>query len=163
MDIRSDRQKGLSYTELGKKYHMDPRTAKRYADSPQRPEYTLTGPKPTKLDAYKQKIDQWLEEAPYSAVRILEKLQEEGFDGKYSIVKEYVRGKKMDLEEKATVRFETMPGKQGQMDSGAISSSRRRTSPFTPRAPRSISGPSTRRRTPPGPFSSFSEPRRRRL
>ena len=41
MDIRSDRQKGLSYVELGKKYHMDPRTAKRYAESPQKPEYTL--------------------------------------------------------------------------------------------------------------------------
>ena len=62
MDIRSDRQKGLSYVELGKKYHMDPRTAKRYAESPSRPEYTLTGPKPTKLDPYKQKIDQMLEE-----------------------------------------------------------------------------------------------------
>ena len=118
MDIRSDRQKGLSYVELGKKYHMDQRTAKRYAESPQKPVYTLTGPKPSKLDAYKQQIDQWLEEAPYSAVRILEKLQEQGFEGKYSIVKEYVRGKKMDLEEKATVRFETMPGKQGQMDWG---------------------------------------------
>ena len=23
MDIRSDRQKGLSYVELGRKYHMD--------------------------------------------------------------------------------------------------------------------------------------------
>ena len=118
MDIRSDRQKGLSYVELGKKYHIDQRTAKRYAESPQRPEYTLTGPKPTKLDKYKQLIDEWLEEAPYSAVRILEKLQEQGFEGKYSIVKEYVRGKKMDLDEKATVRFETMPGKQGQMDWG---------------------------------------------
>ncbi len=60
MDIRSDRQKGLSYTELGRKYHMDPRTAKRYAESPQKPAYTLTGPKTTKLDPYKQKIDQWL-------------------------------------------------------------------------------------------------------
>ena len=98
MDIRSDRQKGLSYVELGKKYHIDQRTAKRYAESLQRPEYTLTGPKPTKLDKYKQLIDEWLEEAPYSAVRILEKLQEQGFEGKYSIVKEYVRGKKMDLD-----------------------------------------------------------------
>ena len=43
MDIRSDRQKGLSYVELGKKYHMDPRTAKRYADSPTKPEYTRKG------------------------------------------------------------------------------------------------------------------------
>ena len=118
MDIRSDRQKGLSYVELGKKYHIDQRTAKRYAESPQKPEYTLSGPEPSKLDGYKQQIDQWLEEAPYSAVRILEKLQEQGFEGKYSIVKEYVRGKKMDLDEKATVRFETMPGKQGQMDWG---------------------------------------------
>ncbi len=118
MDIRNDRLKGMSYTELGKKYHIDPRTAKRYAESPQKPEYTLTAPKPTKLDEYKQQVDQWLEEAPYSAVRILEKLKEQGFEGKYSIVKEYVRSRKMDLDEKATVRFETMPGKQGQMDWG---------------------------------------------
>ena len=118
MEIRNDRLKGMSYTELGRKYHIDPRTAKRYAESPQRPEYTLSVPKPTKLDAYKQQVDQWLEEAPYSAVRILEKLKEQGFEGKYSIVKEYVRSRKMDLDEKATVRFETMPGKQVQMDWG---------------------------------------------
>jgi transposase len=118
MSIRSDKMKGMSYTELGKKYNIDPRTAKRYAESDIRPEYTLTEPKPSKLDPYKKHIDQWLEEAPYSAVRILEKLQELGFDGKYSIVKEYVRGKKMDFNEKATVRFETMPGQQGQVDWG---------------------------------------------
>ena len=77
MEIRNDRLKGMSYIELGKKYHIDPRTAKRYAESPQRPEYTSSAPKPTKLDEYKQQVDQWLEEGPYSAVRILEKLQEE--------------------------------------------------------------------------------------
>ena len=118
MDIRSDRQKGLSYVELGRKYHMDPRTAKRYAESPQEPEYTLSEPKPTKMDPYKQIVDEWLEEAPYSALRILEKLREMGFNGGYSIVKAYVSSRKMDLNEKATVRFETMPGKQGQMDCG---------------------------------------------
>ena len=58
MEIRNDRLKGMSYTELGRKYHIDPRTAKRYAESPQRPEYTLSAPKPTKLDAYKQQVDQ---------------------------------------------------------------------------------------------------------
>jgi len=112
MDIRSDRQKGLSYVELGQKYHMDPRTAKRYAESPQKPEYTLSEPKPTKMDPYKQIVDEWLEEAPYSALRILEKLREMGFDGGYSIVEAYVSSRKMDLNGKAAVRFETMPGKQ---------------------------------------------------
>jgi transposase len=85
---------------------------------PQRPEYTLTEPKPTKLDEYKQQVDLWLEEAPYSAVRVLEKLTEQGFTGKYSMVKEYVGGKKKDMEEKATVGFETIRGLQGQMDWG---------------------------------------------
>lgn len=116
MEIRNDHAKGLSYTEFGRKYNLDPRTAKKYALSETRPVYHLTEPKPSKLDAYKQQIDLWLEEAPYSASRILEKLQEQGFGGKYSIVKEYVRGKKKDLDEKATVRFETMPGLQGQVD-----------------------------------------------
>ena len=51
MEIRNDRLKGMSYTELGRKYHIDPRTAKWYAESPRRPEYTLSAPKPTKLDA----------------------------------------------------------------------------------------------------------------
>ena len=48
MEIRNDRLKGMSYTELGRKYHIDPRTAKRYAESPQRPEYTLSAPKANK-------------------------------------------------------------------------------------------------------------------
>lgn len=46
MEIRNDRLKGMNYTELGRKYHIDPRTAKKYAESPQRPEYTLSEHKP---------------------------------------------------------------------------------------------------------------------
>ena len=53
-----------------------------------------------------------------SVKRILEKRREMGFDRGCSIVKAYVSSRKMDLNEKATVRFETMPGKQGQMDWG---------------------------------------------
>lgn len=94
MDIRSDRQKGMSYTEIARKYHIDPRTAKKYAQSDTRPVYNLTDSKPSKLDPYKEQIMIWLEEAPYSAQRIWEKLEEHGFDGGYSVAKQYVRGKK---------------------------------------------------------------------
>lgn len=50
-------------------------------------------------------LDEWLEEAPYSALRILEKLREMGFDGGYSIVKAYMSNRKTDLNEKAAVWF----------------------------------------------------------
>ncbi len=116
MEIRNDRQKGLSYTEIARKYHIDPRTAKKYANSDTRPVYSLSEAKGSILDPYKEQIDIWLDEAPYSATRILEKIKEQGFPGEYTIVKHYVRGKKEQLNEKATVRFETTPGLQGQVD-----------------------------------------------
>jgi len=116
MEIRNDRQKGLSYAEIARKYHIDPRTAKKYAESGTRPVYSLTDSKPSKLDPYKEQIVIWLEEAPYSAMRIWEKIREQGFEGSYTTVKHFVRGKKEQLNEKATVRFETMPGLQAQVD-----------------------------------------------
>ena len=54
MDIRSDRKKGLSYAEISRKYHIDPRTAKKYAQSETRPVYNLTEAKASKLDPYKE-------------------------------------------------------------------------------------------------------------
>ena len=116
MEIRSDHQKGLSFSEIGRKYHIDRRTAKRYARSDIRPVYSLTESKPSKLDPYKDQIVFWLEEAPYSAVRIWEKIAEQGFEGGYTIIKQFVRSKKEQLNEQATVRFETIPGLQAQVD-----------------------------------------------
>ena len=118
VQIRSDRHKGLSYTEIGRKYNLDRRTAKRYAESADKPTYQLGKVKPSKLNPYKPQIDIWLEEAPYSAQRTFEKLVEQGFRGKASIVREHVSTRKQHLNEKATVRFETMPGLQGQVDWG---------------------------------------------
>ena len=76
MEIRADHQKGLSYSELGRKYNIDRRTAKKYAGSESRPVYSLTDAKPSKLDPYKSQIVVWLTEAPYSAMRIWEKIGE---------------------------------------------------------------------------------------
>ena len=118
VQIRNDRHKGLSYTEIGRKHNVDRRTAKRYADSADKPTYQLGKAKPSKLNPYKHQIDIWLEEAPYSAQRIFEKLVEQGFQGKASIVRQHVSTRKKHLNEKATVRFETMPGLQGQVDWG---------------------------------------------
>ena len=78
MEIRNERKKGLSYTEIARKHHIDPRTAKKDAQSDTKPVYTLIAPKPSKLDPYKHLMDMWMEEAPYSAVRIHEKLMEQG-------------------------------------------------------------------------------------
>jgi hypothetical protein len=41
VQIRNDRHKGLSYTEIGRKHNVDRRTAKRYAEFEDKPTYQL--------------------------------------------------------------------------------------------------------------------------
>lgn len=118
MEIRSEKQKGLTYTEIGRKHHIDPRTAKKYAESDSVPKYATRKKRPSKLDPHKDFIDMLLEEDNYSAALILEKLHERGCQCGYTIVKDYVSSKKKDLNSKATIRFETVPGLQGQVDWG---------------------------------------------
>lgn len=118
MEIRSEKQKGLTYTEIGRKHHIDPRTAKKYAESDSVPKYATRKKRSSKLDPHKDFIDMLLEEDNYSAALILEKLHERGCQCGYTIVKDYVSSKKKDLNSKATIRFETVPGLQGQVDWG---------------------------------------------
>jgi len=119
MNIRNDSKKGLSYSEIARKYNIDRRTAKKYTLSEIKPEYKLINKKPKKIDQYKKYIDELLNEAPYSAIRIKEKLEEHyNSDISYSTIQSYVKKEKKKLNNKATVRFETMPGLQAQVDWG---------------------------------------------
>ena len=90
MEIRSEKKKGLSYAEIGRKHHIDPRTAKKYAETEEVPKYTLKQKRPSKLDPYKDYIDALLEEDNYSAALILERIRERGCQCGYTIVKDCV-------------------------------------------------------------------------
>lgn len=119
MSIRNDYLKGLSFKEIGRKYDIDQRTAKKYALSDSKPKYVYKRPKHKEIEDYADYINELLKEAPYSAVRIKE-LLEEHYNIKicYTSVQEYVKKVKGSFEHEATVRFETMPGMQAQVDWG---------------------------------------------
>ena len=119
MNIRNDRKKGMSYVDIGKRYNIDRRTAKKYSEANHKPKYTYAKPKHKIMEDYADYVNELLSEAPYSAVRIKE-LIEEHFNVKinYTSVQRYVKDIKGELNKKATVRFETMPGVQAQVDWG---------------------------------------------
>ena len=119
LNIRNDKKKGLSYSEIARKYNIDRRTAKKYCESNVKPDYKCSNPRKRKIDEYAPYIDELLFEAPYSAVRIQE-LVEEHFHTKigYTTIQEYVKKTKTKYNHQATVLFETMPGLQGQVDWG---------------------------------------------
>lgn len=119
MSIRNDYLKGLSFKEIGRKYGIDQRTAKKYALAESKPKYVYKRPRHKAIEDYADYIDELLKEAPYSATRIKE-LLEEHYNIKicYTSVQEYVRKVKGEYDREATVRFETVPGMQAQVDWG---------------------------------------------
>lgn len=74
-------------------------------------------PRASKLDAYEPQLKQLLERYPrITAKRLFEELQRVGYDGRYSILRVRVKQLRESRPPLLTVRFETAPGAQAQMD-----------------------------------------------
>jgi len=120
MNARALRKQKMSYKDIGTTLGMDWRTAKKLCESeePPRPQ---ARERTSKLDDYKALIDAWLEMRPkMEASLITDRLRSLGFDGGYTIVKEYVRRQKQRMANLAVIRFETVPGYQSQADFGKL-------------------------------------------
>ena len=83
-------QQGLKVSQIARTLNLDPKTVTQWLAEP-RFRARISTPRPSKLDAFKAQIRQWLETHPYSAQQIFQRLQEVGFGGGITIVKDYVR------------------------------------------------------------------------
>jgi transposase len=103
-----------NFSKIARKYNCDYRTVKKY--------YTESGTevkkrskRKSKLDGYKETINEKLEyDAPIS--EICRFITKQGYTGKYTILRDYCNQIKGELQKKATIRFETNPGLQAQVD-----------------------------------------------
>jgi transposase len=77
--------------------------------------------KSSKLDPFKNQILQMLEKYPYSAAQVFLRIKDNGFDGGYTIVKDYVR-KMRPSKTKAYLKLSFAPGECGQADWGSFGS-----------------------------------------
>ncbi len=114
--IRELHAQGLSITEISDKTGFDRKTVRKYLNLTTIPEPKKRAKKESKLDKYKDYIIQKLNEGPFTAARLLRELQEMGFTGKYTIVKDFVRKVRPAYGVQAVYRYETKPGVQAQVD-----------------------------------------------
>ena len=82
---------GWSISEIARKTCHSRVTVRKYIHSQIPPTPEKRSKRPSKLDDYKEYIDQRLQDYPLTAARIYREIQEQGFAGKYTIVKDYVR------------------------------------------------------------------------
>ena len=124
---------GLSASQIAAELAMDPRTVGKWLAQehfkPRKPTARAS-----KLDPYKNDIVRMLQTHAYSATQIFQRLCELGFDGGYTIVKEYVR-KVRPPKTRAFLKLAFAPGECAQVDWGSygtvnVGSTRRRLSFF---------------------------------
>jgi len=119
--IKALHQRGVYQKDIAQELGVHPKTVSRAlkrGSAPQR-ERKHRG---SKLDPYKAKVDRLLAEGVWNAVVILREIQAAGYDGGLTILRDYIRPKRALRrgKERATVRFETAPGRQMQTDWGEI-------------------------------------------
>ncbi len=117
-------EQGMTKTAMARQLGVDRRTIHRWIEGGKlgqgleaKAEYGPRQPKAHKLDAYKGIIEARLAEYPkLSAMRLYDEIRKAGYQGGYGRVRDHVREiRPREMEEEA-VRFETPPGRQGQVD-----------------------------------------------
>ena len=104
--------------ELARRYGCDPRTIDRYLKI-QSGELILKKSSrvyQSKLDDYKSIIINKVDTYGCTAMAAYKFIIKKGYTGKYSIVADFVKQHKEQETKKATIRFETNPGLQAQVD-----------------------------------------------
>jgi transposase len=114
--LRDLYRQGLSISEIARQTGYNRRTVSKYSKATVPPVFKKRSAKPSKLDGYKDYIIQRLNSGPLTASRIYREIQDKGFTGKYTIVKDFVRKVRPPSGVPAVYRFETEPGKQAQVD-----------------------------------------------
>lgn len=109
------RQEGVkpNYSEIARRWNCDYRTVKRYFEQDVIPIRKIT--KPSKLDAFRTIIEEKAN-LGCTASSIYHFIKKKGYEGGETILREFVRSIRVEGEQKATIRFETNPGLQAQVD-----------------------------------------------
>ena len=104
----------VNKSAIARMMDCDPRTVKRYLDG-----YVPTKKRKrkihSKLDDFKSTIISKLE-LGCSGMAIFKFIQKSGYNGSYSLLEEFIKKHKDEQTKKATIRFETCPGQQAQVD-----------------------------------------------
>lgn len=105
----------LNKSELARRFNCDPRTIDRYIN-----DTNTYSRKPreikSKLDDFKEiitdKVDNW----GSNSMAVFKFIEKKGYDGGYHTVNNFIQKHKKTEVNKATIRFDTSPGLQAQVD-----------------------------------------------
>jgi transposase len=121
VDIKSLFRDGRSIREIARALGVSRNTVRRYLRSEAVPQYSPRPAREGLLDPYKDYILARLEKIPdLPATVLLREIRERGYPGQITLIKDFIRPLRTERRrlEELTVRYETEPGDQAQVDWG---------------------------------------------
>lgn len=119
MDCHILRQQGLSIRKIAALRHMSRNAVRRALRSATPPNGKRRRAKGVKLEPYKGLVDAWMRDevkSQWTTERIFDELQDRGYDGGRTVVKDYVHEHRPRPPAMAEARFYVKPGQQVQID-----------------------------------------------
>ena len=111
---------GHSARAIARELGLARNTVLKYLRSPDAMRPKPRPPRGSILDPYAQHIDRRMAEGLENCVVLLRELRALGYEGAYSTLTEYLRPRRRGGQPEATMRFETAPGEQSQVDWGSL-------------------------------------------
>jgi transposase len=120
MMIKALSERGVYQKDIAEQLGVHPKTVSRAL---QRGKAPVREPKrrESKLEPYKAQVDRLLAAGVWNAVVIYREVQAAGYEGGYTMLRQYIAPKRALRAGRQTVRFETEAGRQLQSDWGEIS------------------------------------------
>ena len=117
MDIHALRREGHSLKAIARLTGFSRNTVRRQLRQAA-PSVRTKVPRPSQLDPHKPFLEGRMAECSLSAVRLLAEVRAMGYSGSIDVLRRYLHGLRGERRKKSrlTVRFETPPGKQAQVD-----------------------------------------------
>ena len=113
--IKALHERGVYQKDIAEQLGVHPKTVSRALKRDSAPA-RQRAKRGEKLDAYKATVDRLLSAGVWNAVVILREIQAAGYTGKITVLRQYIQPKRALRQGRATVRFETPPGRQLQSD-----------------------------------------------
>ena len=113
--IRSLAERGVTISAIARQMGIDRKTVRKALKDSQ-PRSAAPTAASSVLDPYKEFLRGRLEVADFTAQRLFQDIQAQGYQGGYNLVKRFVAPLRAEHHRRAEVRFETSPGQQAQVD-----------------------------------------------
>lgn len=116
--IRDLKSKGLTNKQIADQIGIDRKTVGTWLKMNTLPSYERKTNKESKLEPYKAYVLQRMNEGCVNSVVLYDEIVDLGYQGKMTILREFMKPHREKALIKASIRYETPPGKQAQVDWG---------------------------------------------